>query len=209
MFPTSSIHSHLCKSIGNITDCYNPSKLTVMMWQVMLLYWFVPPGQWMICTVVFLPEIGTSTGDCVSTKLLYRNATNVVKPRTVMEISCSQLSIDQVGGNEKKQQHCVSICCTTLCWSCYQLEKANVNLLLMKLTMCPLVSSIEGRLSRTVVWGKELVLRTPFSTFWFSAHLQGPKTQVGWGAKPCFCHRGSATWIFASAVPVHTCYVKA
>lgn len=52
----------------------------------------------MICTVVFLPEIGTSTGDCVSAMLLYRNAMNVVKPRTVMEISCSQLSIDQVGG---------------------------------------------------------------------------------------------------------------
>lgn len=35
----------------------------------------------MICTVVFLPEIGTSAGDCVSTKLLYRNATDVEKAK--------------------------------------------------------------------------------------------------------------------------------
>lgn len=73
MFPTSRILSHLCKSAGNITDCYNPSKLTIVLWLLMLsLYWFVPPGQWIICTVIFTPGIGSDAGDCVTTMLLYK-----------------------------------------------------------------------------------------------------------------------------------------
>lgn len=72
MFPTSRIHSHLCTSAGNITDCYNPSKLTIVIWLLMLsLYWFVPPGQWIICIVIFTPGIGYSAGDCVTTMLSY------------------------------------------------------------------------------------------------------------------------------------------
>lgn len=43
----------LFNSAGNITACCNPSKLTVVIWLLMLSpRCFVPPGQWVICTVV-------------------------------------------------------------------------------------------------------------------------------------------------------------
>lgn len=50
----------------------------------------------------------------------------------------------------------------------------------MKLAMCSPVPSTEVRPSwgELLFWGKKLVLQAPFSTLWFSAHLQGRATQV-------------------------------
>lgn len=104
----------------------------------------------MICTVVFLSEIGASTGDCVSTMPLCKNGTNAVKPRKAMEISCRQLSINGVVMLEGECGNAATLRFHLL-YDTYQLEEANVNQLQLKLTMCPLVSSIEARLSRAAV----------------------------------------------------------
>lgn len=81
----------------------------------------------------------------------------------------------------------------------------------MKLAMCFLVLSADGRLSwgATFVPGvkKKLAIQAPFSTLWFSAHLQCPTEQVSackmsekhW----LLCHQGSLTGICAPAATMH------
>lgn len=87
----------------------------------------------------------------------------------------------------------------------------------MKLAMCFLVLSAEGRVSwgATFVLGlkkNQLVIRAPFSTIWFSAHLQCPTEQVSacrmiekhW----LLCHQGSLTGICVPAATMHAWHGK-
>jgi len=155
MFPASLIHCHLCKSAGDITDCHNPSKLTIVIWLLMLsLYCLVPPGQYIICTVIFTSGIGSNAGDCVTTMLYKKCTENVVKPRAGMKISWSQFRVDQVvmcGEWEKTATLRLHLFPNTV------LRKTNVNLLRMKLAMCSPVPSSEGRQSwgELLFWGKK------------------------------------------------------
>lgn len=96
--PPSSIHSHLCKSAGNITMCYNPSELTAVIWLLMLsLYVLVCASR----TVNNLYSHFHCRNWHQCRWLCYNNTAGwkkkkSLRPRLGMKISWSQLRADQV-----------------------------------------------------------------------------------------------------------------